>query len=120
VLAAGADNAIWFFSGEGGSKVARMSTSGTMLSERQIPDTAFDAAVGNDGNVWFTTASRSHQSSLIEMTSPKTYSVVKAEKKYKACVMDGLANGPDGNLWIGGYAANSQCSYGVGTLAPNN
>jgi streptogramin lyase len=120
LLLFGSDGALWFFSGEGSSKVGRMNTSGTMLGETQIPGVAYDAAVGSDGNVWFTTSARSNRSSLVEMTSSKTYAVLKAAKKYKACVIDGLANGPDGNLWFGAYTGNSQCSYGVGTLVPND
>jgi streptogramin lyase len=119
ILLFGSDGALWFFNGEGGT-VGRMSTAGKMLSEKKIPDTANDAILGADGNVWFTTAARSGRSSLIEMTSPKTYTIIKTAKKYTSCVMDGLANGPDGNLWFGNYAAQTKCAYGVGTLAPTD
>jgi streptogramin lyase len=100
-IVVGPDQNLWF-ADWGGSRIGRMSTSGTFVTfSTLLPDERPGAiAVAADGNLWFT----------IDGTKIGRITVAGVITEFSLPTRGGsyfsIAGGPDGNIWVTRYEAN--------------
>jgi streptogramin lyase/transcriptional regulator with XRE-family HTH domain len=92
-IAVGPDNNLWITEANG-SKVAVLSTAGTLLMEYQVVDGPTDIVTGPDNNIWIT----AYNSGSIQRINPATAEVSRPFPVGNG--PGGLAVGPDRNLWF--------------------
>jgi virginiamycin B lyase len=141
-ITAGPDGGIWFTEQNAG-KIGRMDPNGTVTDEYLLPDPASlprGIVLGRDGNLWFTERSARKiglvnlSANLVGCSSGPGNTIVATHASY--CVTesatlnfapDGIAAGPDGNIWFGEIAVDANGNEdksgknqsGIGRCTPN-
>ena len=106
-IAAGPDGNLWFCETSfGNSKIGRISPAGA-ITEFDVPtaDGSPQPITGLDGNLWFTYSSpNARRIGRITPAGAVTEIPFPPEVLTKVFVLNGIARGPDGNLWSLGKA----------------
>ena len=113
-IVTGPDGNLWF-PGQSDS-ITVMSTSGTVLGNYATPGVPAGVINGPGGDIWFEIQDYGGDGSAIgNVTTSGTVTVFPLPAE-DANSLQGLTEGPDGNLWytIGAYASNSY----IGSMTP--
>jgi streptogramin lyase len=93
-ITTGPDGNLWFTE-NGSSKVAKITTAGTLTEYGPVQTTPQGIANGPDGYLWFTDSTPSAGVDRISTTGEETpHSLPSGSSPF------GIATGPDGNLWF--------------------
>jgi streptogramin lyase len=96
-ITAGPDGALWFTDNLG--KVDRITTSGA-ISEYTVGGEPYHITTGSDGNLWFTDHS-AFRIGRITTAGHVSYFSLPSHAGYP----DAIGSGPDGALWLRGWAS---------------
>lgn len=105
-MAVGSDNATVWVAEEGGNKIAKLNSSGTLLAEYAVPSgsSPYFIATGPDGNEYFTENVSAdgvlRQGYIGKVTPSGTMTMTPLPHLGSAA---GIAAGPDGNMWFVEY-----------------
>jgi streptogramin lyase len=101
-IAVGLDGNLWFTEFAGGSKIGRITPTGTITEFPGLSSAPFWITSGPDGNLWFT------ETGAYKIGTMSTLGAVLGEFQTPTAgsVPDQIAPGPDGNLWFTEYSGN--------------
>ena len=117
-LAIGADAASIWVTERTANKIAKLNLSGSLLAEYNLPATNCgsspnDITLGGDGNMYFTEdVGTGVQGYIGQVTSSGTISCVVNPNTGNST---GIAEGPDGNIWIAEHEADAIVKFNLST-----
>ncbi|MCC5952625.1 MAG: S-layer homology domain-containing protein [Acidimicrobiia bacterium] len=110
-ITAGADDDLWFVSGETDT-IVRVTAAGvvTTISDPQI-ETITDIELGPDGNLWVTAVEGGRVGRITPQGDVTIFSSTMT-------IPTSIASGPDGNLWLTGFGSRWS-SDGIVRMTPD-